>query len=122
MPLSLPERDEIAVALIEDRDLSWAEIGRRVGRHRTTIAREVAAGGGRDRYRPATAHRRAERDRCRPRPRRLEAPGPLRDRLTAELRVGRSPEAIWADLAAEGVEAPPCVESIYGGSPRLRVG
>ena len=114
MPLSLPERDEIAVALIEDRDLSWAEIGRRVDRHRTTIAREVAAGGGRDRYRPATAHRRAERDRCRPRPRRLEAPGPLRDRLTAELRVGRSPEAIWADLAAEGVEAPPCVESIYG--------
>jgi IS30 family transposase len=112
-PLSLPERDEIAVALIEDRDLSWAEIGRRVRRHPTTIAREVNAGGGRDRYRPTTAQRRAERDRCRPRPRRLGQPGSLRDRVTAELRLGRSPEAIWADLAAEDVEAPPCVESIY---------
>jgi IS30 family transposase len=112
-PLSLPERDEIAVALIEDRATPWAAIGRRVGRHPTTIAREVDAGGGRDRYRPATAQRRAEADRCRPRPRRLETPGVLRDRVTDELRLGRSPEAIWADLAAEGVMAPPCVETIY---------
>ena len=54
-PLSLPEREEIAVALIEDRSTSWAEIARRVRRHPTTIMREVEANGGRDRYRPAIA-------------------------------------------------------------------
>jgi len=44
--LSLPEREEIAVALSLDRAVSWAEIGRRVGRHRTTISREVTSHGG----------------------------------------------------------------------------
>jgi len=110
--LSLPERDEIAVALIEDPGMAWAVIGVRVGRHPTTIAREVGAGGGRGRYRPATAHRRAEQHRRRPRLRRLEHPGVLRDRVTDELRLGRSPVAIWADLAADDVERV-CVESIY---------
>ena len=61
-PLSLPEREEIAVALIEDRSTSWAEIARRVRRHPTTIMREVEANGGRDRYRPAIAERRAYLD------------------------------------------------------------
>ena len=112
-PLLLPEREEISVALIEDRDVPWAVIARRVGRHPTTIAREVTCGGGRDRYRPATADRQAERARCRPRPRRLEALGGLRDRVTAELGLGRSPVAVWADLVADGVKAPPCVETIY---------
>lgn len=111
-PLSLPEREEIGVCLIRDPGLSWAEIGRRVARHGTTVAREVAAHGGRDRYRPAIAQRQAERDRCRPRPRLLEAEGPLRDRVTAELTLGRSPYAIRADLAAEDAELI-CVETIY---------
>lgn len=48
--LSLPEREEIARALIEDPAVSWAEIGRRVGRHPTTIAREVTGRGGRGGY------------------------------------------------------------------------
>ena len=63
LPLSLYEREEIAVALIEDLGVAWAVIGRRVGRHPTTIASEVAAGGGR----AATG-----RQRCRSR---LRAPG-----------------------------------------------
>ena len=77
------------------------------------MAREINAGGGRERYGPAAAQRRAEVARRRARRRRLEAPGPLRDRICAELRRGRSPAAIRADLAAEGVEAPPCVETVY---------
>ena len=32
---------------------------------------------------------------------------------TTELRLGRSPEAIWADLVAEGVSGRLCVETIY---------
>ena len=43
----------------------------------------------------------------------MEAPGPLRDRIAAELRLGRSPEAIRADLVAGGAGSPPCVETIY---------
>ncbi len=112
-PLSLPEREEIAVALIENRSMSWAEVGRRVGRHPATVAREVEVNGGRDRYRPAVADRRAESKRCRFRPRRLEQPGELRERVVAELRLGRSPEAIWADLVAEPIIERVCVETIY---------
>ncbi len=112
-PLSLLEREEIAVALMEDRAVPWAVIGRRVGRHPTTVAREVNASGGRGGYRPALAQQRADHCRPRPRPRRLEAPGVLRERVTIELRLGRSPEAIWADLVADGAAERVCVETIY---------
>ena len=111
--LELHEREEIHRALVEDPQASWAAIARRVHRSPTTVAREVARGGGRGRYRPATAQRRAERKRRRARCRRLGAPGPLRERITNELRLGRSPEAIWADLAADGVAGRPCTETIY---------
>ncbi len=52
-PLSLPELEEVGRALIEDRDVPWVVIARRVGRHRTTISREVTTNGGRRHYRPA---------------------------------------------------------------------
>jgi IS30 family transposase len=112
-PLSLPEREEISLALIEDRSVPWAEIGRRTGRHPTTISREVLASDGRQHYRPAVADKRATEQLRRPRARRLATPGPLRDRVSAELRLGRSPAAIWADLVADGVSDRVCVESLY---------
>ena len=59
-PLELHEREEIFRALVEDPQAGWAAIGRRVGRHPTTVAREINAGGGRERYGPAAAQRRAE--------------------------------------------------------------
>ena len=90
-PLELHEREEIFRALVEDLQAGWAAIGRRVGRHPTTVAREINAGGGRERYGPAAAQRRAEVARRRARRRRLEAPGPLRDRICAELRRGVPP-------------------------------
>lgn len=113
-PLSLPEREEIALALTEDPTVAWARRSSAgsIGTP-TTIAREVTGHGGRSRYRPATAQRAVTKALRRPRCRVLEAPGPLRDRVTAELRLGRSPAAIWADLAAEGAETVPCVETIY---------
>ncbi len=112
-PLSLPEREEISVALIEDPAVPWAQIATRVGRHPTTVAREVEAHGGRNGYRPAIAHGDAESNRCRVRPRRLASEGPLRERVSLELGMGRSPEAIWADLVAEGATEIVCVETIY---------
>lgn len=59
------------------------------------------------------AEQRSQQQRSRPRPRRLAAPGPLRDRVAVELRLGRSPEAIWADLVADDVADAVCVETIY---------
>lgn len=112
-PLTLLEREEISVALIEDATMPWAVIGRRVGRHPTTVMRDVAANGGRGHYRPALAERRAAKERCRPRLRRLEVAGALRDRVTQELKLGRSPVAIWADLVAEDAAERVCVETIY---------
>ena len=112
-PLSLPEREEISLALIEDCAIPWVVIGRGIRRSSTTVMREVEANGGRSRYRPALAERAAERARRRVRPSRLEAPGALRDRVTTELKLGRSPEAIWADLVAEGAADRVCVETIY---------
>jgi transposase, IS30 family len=112
-PLSLPEREEISFALIENRDSPWAVIGRRVDRHPTTISREVDANGGRGHYRPALAERRSERCLRRPKTPVLARPGPVRDRVTAELKTGRSPEAIWADLDAEDTAGRVCVETIY---------
>ena len=53
-PLSLPERKEISHALMLNPAVSWAEVARRLGRHSTTIAREVAGHGGRARYRPGS--------------------------------------------------------------------
>lgn len=49
LPLSPPKREEIAAALTEEWSAGWAEIGRRTGRHSTTIIQEASANGGRDR-------------------------------------------------------------------------
>jgi IS30 family transposase len=112
-PLSSRDRDEISVALIENPLASWAGIGRRVGRHPTTIMREVNTNGGRHKYRAAGADRRADRCRRRPRIRGLAEPSELRTRLRTELKLGRSPVAIVLDLDADEIAGRPCVETIY---------
>lgn len=112
-PLSLLEREEIGLALITDPKVAWAVIARSVGRHPTTIAREVTVNGGRRHYRPAVAQQRSERCLHRPKTPMLALAGAMRDRVTAELTAGRSPEAIWADLAADDIAGRVCVETIY---------
>ena len=110
--LSLLEREEILVALIEDPVVSCAAIGRRIGRHPTTIGRELERNGGRGCYRAATADARAARARSRPRAGRLVTDMALRATVTAELTVGFSPAAVAARLRHAG-GGRVCAETIY---------
>ena len=62
--LSVPEREEIRVGI--EAGESDSVIAERLGRARSTIWREIAANGGRARYRAARAEERASREALRP--------------------------------------------------------
>ena len=110
--VSRDQRDLIDAGLTEDREMSWTELGRRTALCRTTVMREVTGCGGRHGYSAVRADDAAAKRAKRPRGRVLGEPGPLRDRVTAELRAHRSPAAIAADLRVDGGEGV-CAETIY---------
>lgn len=110
--MALLEREEISRGLVENPMMTWAELGRRVGRHPSTISREVNAHGGRHRYRATVADATASRARKRPRTPRLVADPVLRERVTSDLRGGFSPVAICHRLRADG-HSGVCPETIY---------
>ena len=64
--LTIDEREEVFAGIA--RGESDLTIARRLGRHRSTIWREIKAGGGRGRYRPHRAQQRSDdvARRCRP--------------------------------------------------------
>jgi len=116
--LSRDQRDVIEAELTADPALSWSELGRRVGVHRSTVQREVDANRGRVKYCAASAQAAAERAARRPRERVLRKATLLRARVITELKAKRSPAAIAADLRAEGgetVAAETIYRSVYEG-------
>jgi transposase, IS30 family len=102
--LSFGEREEILVGIW--RGESNASIARRLGRHRSTIGREIAGCGGRRRYRPVRAERHAQRLARRPKATKLAGC----PRLVAAIEDGLarcwSPQQIAARLRLEYPDDP----------------
>jgi IS30 family transposase len=97
--LSLPEREEISRGLLAGD--SCRVIARRLGRAPSTVSRDVAAAGHRQRYRAwradETAHRRAHR----PKIAKLIAVPQLRRAVERGLRLRWSPQQITARLVRD---------------------
>ena len=106
--LSFAEREEIALRLAAG--LSPAVIARGLGRHRSTITREIArhrrAHDARLDYRASRAQWRAEHNARRPKPAKLVVNAELRERVQAMLGDRWSPEQIAATLRAEFADRP----------------
>jgi IS30 family transposase len=90
--LTSGEREAISRGVASDE--TFAAIGRRLARSRSTISREVGRHGGRPAYRAAEADRRAWVKAARPKRCRLAARPQLRQVVAAKLTCDWSPEQI----------------------------
>jgi IS30 family transposase len=103
--VSIEERIEIAMRIA--RGESNAQIARGLGRHRSTIGREIArCGKRRGHYAPFVAERRARRLACRPKPRKLARHPGLLAWVEHKLSERFSPEQIAARLRLEFPDDP----------------
>jgi IS30 family transposase len=82
--LTYGEREEISRGLAEH--LSHQGIASRMGRHQSTISREVKKNGGDARYRAADAHRHAGEMRRRPQTFKIESSRRRHDAVAEKLR------------------------------------
>lgn len=97
--LSLEERIEIRLGV--ERGWSMRLIAKMLGRDVSTVSRELARNGGRVRYRPMEAHRRAWELARRPKPTKLGSCPRLRARVVADLERLWSPRQIQHRLRLE---------------------
>lgn len=90
--LSLAEREEISRGLA--RGVSLRSIAASLGRAASTVSRELRRNGGNERYRAASADRRAWDRALRPKPCKLAMHEPLRRIVAGKLEQNWSPEQI----------------------------
>ena len=90
--LSLTEREEISRGLAVGESLRC--IAAELGRAASTVSREVAANGGRRRYRALTAHRASRHRAQRPKPAKLASNQALREVVEEKLEDWWSPRQI----------------------------
>jgi len=95
--LSLDEREEVSRGLSAGDSLR--AIAARLRRSPSTVSREVARNGGRQRYRAAVADALAWRNATRPKQCKLSTHARLRDVVADKLRLDWSPEQIAGWLA-----------------------
>lgn len=95
--LSLAEREVISRGLAAG--MSLRTIAEAVNRSPSTVSREVARNGGRDRYRAVLADKRADEQARRPKTCKLARHGWLRHQVARRLRQGWTPQQIAGWLA-----------------------
>ena len=102
--LSLDEREEISRGLAGGESLRV--IARKLGRASSTVSREVAANGGRRRYRACTADKAAVRRMRRPKRSKLVSCPRLRAVVEAKLELRWSPQQISGWLVEQFPDDP----------------
>lgn len=114
-PLTASDREQIRAGI--ERGDSDACIARGLGRHRSTIGREIACNGGRAAYTATKAQVRADKARLRPKAPMLVAEPELAWQVTKRLVAGDSPMTISIELAQglHGYTANISHETIYQG-------
>ena len=97
--LVIAEREIISREL--SRDQSARFIGALLGRHHSSVSREIDRNGGRDAYRAVDAQARADAYRARPKTRKLEGSARLHDAVNDGLKQRWSPRQISRRLRAD---------------------
>ncbi len=107
--LTVAEREAIAVGI--RYGCSDSEIGRRIGRHRSTVGREISRCGGRTGYDPGQATLGAIQRAERPKPFKLVTDVGLATAVTELLGCRYSPQVIAVSLGRQGYRV--SAETIY---------
>jgi IS30 family transposase len=102
--LGFEDRIEIAVGVRQGD--TFTAIAQRLGRHVSTVSREVGGRAGRSGYRPEVAQRRARDQACRPKPTKLGLNPVLCARVIDDLEALWSPEQITARLRRDFPDEP----------------
>ena len=92
---------------------SARQIADELGRHSSTVRREINRAGGRGVYRAEDAQTEAEVRTRRPKVPKLVTDPQLAEAVTERLEMGWSPHAVASDLRNEGSLSLVCAETIY---------
>ncbi len=98
-PLTLEDREDISRGLAKGLDNK--DIAASIGRDESVVSREIGRHGGREAYRAWKADTAARESRKRDKERKIDAGPELRERVTADLKKGWSPEEISGRLVYE---------------------